>query len=54
MDKKIYLDGVEVTLEQLEEARKNHSVRIVEDKNKFKIVGHNSGLEHMRKIANQD
>ena len=44
MDKKIYLDGVEVTLEQLEEARKNHSVRIVEDKNNH---GHYKTLTRM-------
>lgn len=44
MDKKIYLDGVEVTLEQIEEAKKNPSIRIVEDKNN---PGHYKTLTRM-------
>lgn len=44
MDKKIYLDGVEVTLEQLEEAKRKPSVRIVEDKDN---PGHYKTLTRM-------
>jgi len=45
MDKKIYLDGKEVTIEELEEAKANPAVRIVEDKNN---PGHYTILKRLK------
>lgn len=45
MDKKIYLNGKEITIEELEEAKSNPAIRIVEDKDN---PGHYKTLERIR------
>lgn len=45
MESKFYLDGKEVTLQELEEAKNNTAVKIVEDKNN---PGHYKTLVRMQ------
>jgi hypothetical protein len=46
--KVIKLDDKEITLEQLEEAKKNQSIRIVED---TKNPGQYKTLKHLREVC---
>jgi len=43
--KNVQLDGKDITLQELEEAKKNSSIRIVEDKEK---PGNFKTLKHLR------